>query len=118
MLLFLKNQKGKFDEQLIAELKINLQENNLNLIESLNRKISESEQKQIKELMNNKLETVEKLQVNSDKLTQSFLIFKDNTYMISCIEFRDFFDLKRDDVPENWTGKTPPLKRWFIKNRW
>jgi len=46
------------------------------------------------------------------------IIFKDNTYMISCIEFRDFFDLKRDDVPENWTGKTPPLKRWFIKNRW
>ena len=80
IMLFLKSKNGKIDEKLISELKINLKDNNLSLIDSLNIKISESEQKQIRELMNNKLETVEKLQVNSDKLTESFLNFKDNTY--------------------------------------
>lgn len=80
IVMLMKNQNSKLDEQIISELKINLKENDLNLIDSMNKKISESEQKQIRELMNNKLETVEKLQVNSDKLTESFLIFKDNTY--------------------------------------
>lgn len=45
------------------------------------------------------------------------IIFKANTYMISCIEIRDFFELKRDDVPDNWTGKIPPIQRWILKKR-
>lgn len=80
IMLLLKNQNSKLDEKLISELKINLKDNNLSLIDSVYKKISESEQKQMRELMNNKLETVEKLQMNSDKLTESFLVFKDNTY--------------------------------------
>ena len=56
---------------IISELKLNLKDNNLYLIDSVNRRIAESEQKQLRELLSNKLETVERLERSSKTLTES-----------------------------------------------
>ena len=57
--------------RIISELKLNLKDNNLYLIDSVNRRIAESEQKQLRELLSNKLETVERLERSSKTLTES-----------------------------------------------
>ncbi len=74
-----KQLKNNSKDQIISELKINLKDNNLNLIDSVNRKIAESEQKQLRELLTNKLETVERMERNSNKLTESFMDFSTDT---------------------------------------
>ncbi len=79
ILILVKNQSSKSDDRTLSELKLNLSQNNLNLIDSVSKKIADSDEKQIRELLNNKLETVEKLQINSNILTEAFLNFKDNT---------------------------------------
>ncbi|MFA7549573.1 MAG: DNA recombination protein RmuC [Sedimentibacter sp.] len=78
-ILLIKQSKNNSKERIISELKISLSENNFNLIDSVNRKISESEQKQLRELLTNKLETVERMDRNSNKLTESFVKFSTET---------------------------------------
>jgi len=80
IIVLMKNSKdSNFEEHIISELKINLGQNNLNIMESVSKKISQSEQNQLKEILTNKLETVEKLERNANKMTESFGDFRDNT---------------------------------------
>ena len=79
IVLLIKELKNNSKEQIISELKINLKENNLNLIDSLSKKIADSEQKQLRELLTNKLETVERMDRSSNKLTESFMNFSTDT---------------------------------------
>ena len=76
IVIFIKNNSS---EKIISELKINLKENNLSLIDSVTKKIADSEQKQLRELLTNKLETVERLDGNSNKLNESFAKFSSDT---------------------------------------
>lgn len=79
IILLIKQLKNNSKEQIISEIKINLKDNNLDLIDSVTRKIAESEQKQLRELLTNKLETVERMDRNSNKLTESFMNFSTDT---------------------------------------
>ena len=80
IIVLLKYSKSNnIEEHIISELKINLGQNNLNLIDSITKKISESDEKQLKELLTNKLETVERLEINTTRMTESFGVFRDNT---------------------------------------
>jgi len=78
-LLLMKSSKKNLEEHIISELKINLGQNNLNLIDQVSKKISDSEQKQLREILTNKLETVEKLEKNTNKMTESFMNFSTDT---------------------------------------
>lgn len=75
----LKPQKKGQEEHIISELKLNLSQNNMNLIESVTRKISDSEQKQLREILTNKLETVERMEKNTNRMTESFMNFSTET---------------------------------------
>jgi len=80
IILLMKNSKdSNLEEHIISELKINLGQNNLNIIDSVTKKIAQSEQNQLREILTNKLETVEKLERNANKMTESFGDFRDNT---------------------------------------
>lgn len=79
IVLFKYSKNSNLEEHIISELKINLGQNNFNLIDSITKKISQSDEKQLKELLTNKLETVEKLEINITRMTESFGIFRDNT---------------------------------------
>ena len=79
IILLIKQLKNNSKEQIISELKINLKDNNLGLIDSVTKKIADSEQKQLRELLTNKLETVERMDRNSNKLTESFMNFSSDT---------------------------------------
>ncbi len=79
IILLIKQLKNNSNEQIISELKMNLKDNNLNLIDSVTRKIADSEQRQLRELLTNKLETVERMDRNSNKLTESFMDFSIDT---------------------------------------
>ena len=79
IILLIKQLKNNSKEQIISELKINLKDNNLGLIDSVTRKIADSEQRQLRELLTNKLETVERMDRNSNKLTESFMDFSIDT---------------------------------------
>ena len=79
IILLVKLFKNNSGEGIISELRINLKENNLDLIDSVNRKISDSEQKQLREILTNKLETVERMDRNSNKLSESFVKFSTDT---------------------------------------
>ncbi|MEL7648215.1 MAG: DNA recombination protein RmuC [Sedimentibacter sp.] len=75
----LKPQKKGQEEHIISELKLNLSQNNMNLIESVTKKISDSEQKQLREILTNKLETVERMEKNTNRMTESFMNFSTET---------------------------------------
>lgn len=79
LMLVFKTPKKNFEEHIISELKINLGQNNLNLIDQVSKKISDSEQKQLREILTNKLETVERMEKNTNKMTESFMNFSTNT---------------------------------------
>lgn len=79
IIMLLKHSNNNLEEHIISELKINLGQNNLNVIDSITKKISQSDEKQLKELLTNKLETVEKLEKSTTRMTESFSSFKDNT---------------------------------------
>lgn len=79
LILFKLSKGNNSEEHIISELKINLGQNNFNLIDSITKKISQSDEKQLKELLTNKLETVEKLEINTTKMTESFGVFRENT---------------------------------------
>ena len=86
LILLIKQIRNNSKDRIISELKLNLKDNNLYLIESLNRKIAESEQKQLKELLLNKLETVERLERNSKALTESL---NDNFTALNDLVYRN-----------------------------
>lgn len=71
IVLLIKVLRNDARGRIISELKLNLKDNNLYLIDSVNRRIAESEQKQLRELLSNKLETVERLERSSKTLTES-----------------------------------------------
>ena len=79
LMLVFKTPKKNFEEHIISELKINLGQNNLNLIDQVSKKISDSEQKQLREILTNKLETVERMEKNTNKMTESFMNFSTDT---------------------------------------
>jgi len=79
IILFKLNKKSNLEEHIISEFKINLGQSNFNLIDNIAKKISQSDEKQLKELLTNKLETVEKLEINTTRMIESFGVFRDNT---------------------------------------
>ncbi len=70
IILLIKSSDKGLKDHIISELKINLRENNFQLLDQLSKKISDSEHKQLKEILTNKLETVERLQRNTNKITE------------------------------------------------
>ncbi|HOW22729.1 MAG TPA: DNA recombination protein RmuC [Sedimentibacter sp.] len=86
LLLLIKQAKNNSRDRIISELKLNLKDNNLYLIDSINRRIAESEQKQLKELLSNKLETVERLERSSKILTESL---NDNFTALNDLVYRN-----------------------------
>jgi DNA recombination protein RmuC len=78
-IILLKSSKKELEDHLISEVKINLSQNNLHLIDQVSRKIADSEQKQLREIMTNKLETVERLQKSTNKMTEAFMNFSGET---------------------------------------
>lgn len=79
IIALIKSSKKDSDGHLIAELKINLSQNNFNLMDQISRKISDSEQKQLREILTNKLETVERLEKSNTKVTEAFMNFSGET---------------------------------------
>lgn len=79
LILFKLSKGNNSEEHIISELKINLGQNNFNLIDSITKKISQSDEKQLKELLTTKLETVERLEINTTRMTESFGVFRENT---------------------------------------
>lgn len=82
IILFLRMSKNNAENNIISELKINLGQNNLNIIDAFTQKISQSEQNQLREILTNKIETVERLEKNTSKMTESFSDFSLNTSRI------------------------------------
>lgn len=82
IIFLMKMSKNNMEEHIISELKINLGQNNLNVIDAVTKKISQSEQNQLREILTNKLETVERLERNTNKMTESFSDFRDSTSRI------------------------------------
>lgn len=79
ILILKQSNQPDNSQKFISEVKINLSENNTNIIDIVSKKISESEQQQLKEILTTKLETIEKLEKNSNILTEAFSIFRENT---------------------------------------
>lgn len=78
LLLIKSNGKG-MEEHIISQVKISLGQNNLELTEAVSKKIADSEQKQLKEMLATKLETVERLERNTSKMTEAFMNFSNET---------------------------------------
>ncbi len=75
----IKSSKKGFEDRVLSELKINLSQNNLYLADQISKKISDSEQKQLREILTNKLETVERMERNTNKMTEAFMNFSGET---------------------------------------
>lgn len=74
------SSKGKVDnDKLISDLKVFLAENNHVFTDSINSKISESDQRQLRALLENKLQMVEKLEGNSSRMNKDFTSFQEST---------------------------------------
>jgi DNA recombination protein RmuC len=72
LIILNKNSKNKdLREYITSELKLNLSQNNLNVIDNVNKKISESEQNQLREILTNKLIMTEAFSDFRDKTTYS-----------------------------------------------
>ena len=78
LILFKLSGKG-LEERIMSELKINLSQNNLYLADQISKKISDSEQKQLREILTNKLETVERMEKNTSRMTEAFMNFSCET---------------------------------------
>ncbi len=79
VIILLKVFKNNSENKILTELKLNLSQNNLHMIDLLSGKIADSEKRQIKEILANKLETVERLEKNTNKMTESFMSFSVGT---------------------------------------
>jgi len=78
LILFKLSNKG-IEDRILSELKINLSQNNLYLADQISKKISDSEQKQLREILTNKLETVERMEKNTNRMTEAFMNFSCET---------------------------------------
>ena len=79
IILLIKSSKKQMENHLISEMKINLSQNNMHLLDQISRKLADSEQKQLREILTNKLETVERLEKNTNKMTEAFMKFSSET---------------------------------------
>lgn len=79
VIILLKVFKNNSENKILTELRLNLSQNNLHMIDLLSGKIADSEKRQIKEILANKLETVERLEKNTNKMTESFMSFSVGT---------------------------------------
>lgn len=79
VIILLKVFKNNSENKILTELKLNLSQNNLHMIDLLSGKIADSEKRQVKEILANKLETVERLEKNTNKMTESFMSFSVGT---------------------------------------
>ena len=79
IVILLKLSNKGLEDRILSELKINLSQNNLYLADQISKKISDSEQKQLREILTNKLETVEKMEKNTNKMTEAFMSFSSET---------------------------------------
>jgi len=79
VIILLKVFKNNSENKILTELRLNLSQNNLHMIDLLSGKIADSEKRQIKEILANKLETVERLERNTNKMTESFMSFSVGT---------------------------------------
>jgi DNA recombination protein RmuC len=79
IIILAKSSNKEIKNHIISEMKINLSQNNMLLIDQVHKKISESEQKQLREILTNKLETVERLEKNTNKMTEAFMNFSGET---------------------------------------
>ncbi len=79
ILFLIKLSNKEINNHIISEMKINLGQNNLNLLDQVSKKIADSEQKQLREMLTNRLETVEKLEKNTNRMTESLMNFSNET---------------------------------------
>lgn len=79
IILLIKSSRKQMENHLISEMKINLSQNNMHLLDQISRKLADSEQKQLREILTNKLETVERLEKNTNKMTETFMKFSGET---------------------------------------
>lgn len=79
ILLLVKSSNKELGNSIISEMKVNLSQNNMNLIDIVAKKIADSEQKQLKEILSNKLETIERLENSTNKMTEAFMSFSGQT---------------------------------------
>lgn len=79
ILILIKSSNKGLEDRILSELKINLGQNNLYLTDQISKKISESEHKQLREILTNKLETVERMEKNTNKMTEAFMNFSGET---------------------------------------
>jgi len=79
VIILLRVFKNNSENKILTELKLNLSQNNLHMIDLLSSKIADSEKRQVKEILANKLETVERLEKNTNKMTESFMSFSVGT---------------------------------------
>lgn len=78
-LILSKSSNKGLEDRILSELKINLSQNNLYLVDQVSKKISDSEQNQLREILTNKLETVERMEKNTNKMTEAFMNFSGET---------------------------------------
>ncbi|QSX07287.1 DNA recombination protein RmuC [Sedimentibacter sp. zth1] len=79
ILIRLVNSSNQRNNKMMTDLKIMITENNNTALDNILSKISDSNQRQLKMLLENKLETVEKLEYNSSRMNRDFLSFQENT---------------------------------------
>lgn len=79
LLLKLSKANGNNNDNLFNTINNMLRENNFSISESITRKITDSDEKQLRSLMNNKLEFIEKLENNSNRLSKDFNQFQEQT---------------------------------------
>lgn len=79
ILILFKLSNKRIEDRILSELKINLSQNNLYLADQISKKISDSEQKQLREILTNKLETVERMEKNTNRMTEAFMNFSCET---------------------------------------
>lgn len=79
IIILVKSSKNNMENNIVSQVKISLSDNNLNMIDQLSRKISETEQKQLREILTTKLETVERLEKSNSKIAEAFMNFSGET---------------------------------------
>lgn len=79
LIKILSNKRVDSNEKLMSDLRVFLAENDHKICDNIYSKIKESEQKQMRALLENKLQMVERLDNNSNKLSKDFISFQEGT---------------------------------------
>lgn len=79
ILLRMVNNSNQGNSKIISDIKVMMSEMNNTVLDNTTAKINDSNQRQLKMLLENKLETVEKLEAVSSRMNRDFLLFQDNT---------------------------------------